>query len=90
MRLEVELVEEDGGLGLDALVDFADEALSGYAHRRIDFEPTAAAEPLRAEFQVVQLHCCSERLHPGRTELKAGGVDLERRRLGQAGFLRAV
>jgi ribosomal protein S18 acetylase RimI-like enzyme len=44
-------VEEDAGLGVGALVDFADEALAGYAHRRIDFEPTRAAEPLRAEFK---------------------------------------
>jgi GNAT superfamily N-acetyltransferase len=44
-------VEEDAGLGVDALAAVADEALAGHAHRRIDFEVASAAEPLRPEFQ---------------------------------------
>ncbi len=44
-------VEEDPGMGVDALVAFADEALAGLPHRRIDFERTDVAEPLRAGFK---------------------------------------
>jgi GNAT superfamily N-acetyltransferase len=43
-------VERDPGMSVEALVAFADEALADHAHRRIDFEPTAVAEPLRASF----------------------------------------
>jgi GNAT superfamily N-acetyltransferase len=46
-------VEDDAQLSLDALVSFADEALSGLAHRRVDFEVVAAAEPLRAGFEAL-------------------------------------
>lgn len=46
-------VEEDPHLSVDALVDFADEALAGLAHRRVDFESVAAAEPLRAGFEAM-------------------------------------
>jgi predicted GNAT family acetyltransferase len=44
-------VEEDPGMSVDALAAFADEALAGLAHRRIDFDLVAAAEPLRAGFE---------------------------------------
>lgn len=43
-------VEEDPGMTVDALVAFADEALAGLAHRRLDFDLAAVAEPLRADF----------------------------------------
>ena len=45
-------VEDDPAMSVDALVAFADEALSGLAHRRIDFDLVDAAEPLRAQFEV--------------------------------------
>jgi ribosomal protein S18 acetylase RimI-like enzyme len=44
-------VEDDPALDIDALVSFADEALAGLSHRRIDFELAAAAEPFRAGFE---------------------------------------
>jgi hypothetical protein len=44
-------VEDDPHLSADAPVKFADEALAGLAHRRVDFEVVAAAEPLRAGFE---------------------------------------
>jgi hypothetical protein len=46
-------VEEDPGMSVDALVSFADEALAGLAHRRIDFEVVAAAEPRSAGFEAL-------------------------------------
>jgi GNAT superfamily N-acetyltransferase len=44
-------VEEDPAMSVEALVAFADEALAGLAHRRIDFDLIDAAEPLRAAFE---------------------------------------
>jgi GNAT superfamily N-acetyltransferase len=44
-------VEEDPGMSVEALVAFADEALAGLAHRRIDFDLVDAAEPPRAAFE---------------------------------------
>jgi GNAT superfamily N-acetyltransferase len=41
-------VEEVPKLSVEELVAFADRALAGLAHRRVDFEQAAAAEPLRA------------------------------------------
>jgi ribosomal protein S18 acetylase RimI-like enzyme len=43
-------IERVPDIGVDALVAFADEALTEHAHRRIDFELTDVAEPLRASF----------------------------------------
>ena len=43
-------VERDPRMSIAALVAFADEALAEHAHRRIDFELTEVAEPLRASF----------------------------------------
>ena len=40
-------VERDPGMSAGELAAFADEALAGMAHRRIDFEDAGAAEPLR-------------------------------------------
>lgn len=48
--LNVVRVEEDPGMSIDALVAFADKALAGLDHRRIDFERTDVAEPLRSSF----------------------------------------
>jgi GNAT superfamily N-acetyltransferase len=44
-------VEDDPAMSVDALMAFADEALAGFAHRRLDFERIDAAEPLRADFE---------------------------------------
>jgi GNAT superfamily N-acetyltransferase len=44
-------VEEDPGMGIEALVAFADEALAGLAHRKVDFDVIGAAERLRADFE---------------------------------------
>jgi GNAT superfamily N-acetyltransferase len=44
-------VEDDPAMNVDGLVAFADEALAGLAHRRVDFDLVDAAEPLRAGFE---------------------------------------
>jgi GNAT superfamily N-acetyltransferase len=44
-------VEDDPAMSVDALAAFADQALSGLSHRRVDFDFVEAAEPLRAEFE---------------------------------------
>jgi GNAT superfamily N-acetyltransferase len=44
-------VEEDPAMDVDALVAFADEALAGLEHRRLDFDVVDVAEPLRAGFE---------------------------------------
>ncbi len=44
------VVRDDPGLEVDELIRFADAALSGLGHRRIDFDRAAVAEPLREEF----------------------------------------
>jgi GNAT superfamily N-acetyltransferase len=43
-------VEEDPGMSVEALIEFADEALAGLPHRRVDFEPVDVGESLRAGF----------------------------------------
>lgn len=44
-------VEEDPQMSVDALVAFADEALAGLDHRRVDIEPAGVAESMRADFE---------------------------------------
>lgn len=44
-------VERDPGMSAEELAAFADEALPGLAHRRIDFEDAVAADPLRKPFE---------------------------------------
>jgi GNAT superfamily N-acetyltransferase len=44
-------VEEDPAMSVEELGAFADEALAGLGHRRVDFDLIEAAEPLRAAFQ---------------------------------------
>jgi GNAT superfamily N-acetyltransferase len=44
-------VEDDVDLGVDDLVAFADDALAGLEHRRVDFEVVEAADRLRAGFE---------------------------------------
>jgi ribosomal protein S18 acetylase RimI-like enzyme len=44
-------VEEDPAMDVDALVAFADEALAGLEHRRLDFDLVDVAEPLRPGFE---------------------------------------
>jgi ribosomal protein S18 acetylase RimI-like enzyme len=46
-------VEEDPGMGLDALVALADEALAGLAHRRLDFDDVAVGDALRPAFEAI-------------------------------------
>jgi ribosomal protein S18 acetylase RimI-like enzyme len=46
-------VEDDPQMSAEALADFADEALAGLAHRRIDFDVVAAADPLRPAFEAI-------------------------------------
>jgi ribosomal protein S18 acetylase RimI-like enzyme len=43
-------IEREPEMSVEALVAFADEALAEHAHRRIDFEPSHVAEPLRKRF----------------------------------------
>jgi ribosomal protein S18 acetylase RimI-like enzyme len=44
-------VEDDPAMSVEALVAFADEALAGLRHRRVDFDDVAAADRLRAGFE---------------------------------------
>jgi ribosomal protein S18 acetylase RimI-like enzyme len=44
-------VEDDPRMSFAALAAFADEALAGLSHRRIDFELVDSAEPLRRRFE---------------------------------------
>jgi ribosomal protein S18 acetylase RimI-like enzyme len=44
-------VEEDPAMSVEALVAFADQALAGLAHRRVDFDHIDAADSLRADFE---------------------------------------
>jgi GNAT superfamily N-acetyltransferase len=44
-------VEQDAAVSFEELVAFADEALAGLAHRRVDFDLVDAAQPLRADFE---------------------------------------
>ena len=44
-------VEEEPRMSVDELVEFADEALAGLPHRRVDFDQAAGAESVRAEFE---------------------------------------
>jgi len=46
-------VEEDPGMSAGELTAFADATLAGLAHRRIDFEDVASAEPLRKPFEAL-------------------------------------
>jgi ribosomal protein S18 acetylase RimI-like enzyme len=46
-------VEDEPGLTVAELVAFADEALAGFPHRRIDFDRIEAAEPLRPGFEAL-------------------------------------
>jgi GNAT superfamily N-acetyltransferase len=48
--LNVVRVHDDPQMTVDELVAFADHALEGLEHRRIDFDRAAVAEPLRDEF----------------------------------------
>jgi GNAT superfamily N-acetyltransferase len=44
-------VERDAGLNAAELARFADEALEGLSHRRVDIEPPRMAERLRPDFE---------------------------------------
>jgi GNAT superfamily N-acetyltransferase len=49
--LNVVRVEEDPQMSVDALVTFADEALAGLDHRRVDIEPAGVAQSMRTAFK---------------------------------------
>ena len=49
--LNVVRVHDDPQMTVDELIAFADHALEGLEHRRIDFDRAAVAEPLRDEFR---------------------------------------
>jgi GNAT superfamily N-acetyltransferase len=44
-------VEDDPALSAEELIAFADDALAGLGHRRVDFDVAAAGERLRADFE---------------------------------------
>jgi GNAT superfamily N-acetyltransferase len=44
-------VEDDAAVSAEALMAFADDALAGLAHRRVDFDVAAAGERLRTDFE---------------------------------------
>jgi GNAT superfamily N-acetyltransferase len=46
-------VEEDPAMSVEELAAFADEALAGLEHRRVDFDLATTAEPLRAGFEAM-------------------------------------
>jgi len=46
-------VEDEPGLEVGELIAVADEALDGYAHRRIDFDVIAAGEARRSDFEAL-------------------------------------
>jgi GNAT superfamily N-acetyltransferase len=50
-------VEDDPAMSVEALAGFADEALAGLVHRRIDFDLIDAAEPLRHGFEDADWKC---------------------------------
>jgi GNAT superfamily N-acetyltransferase len=72
-------VEEDPGMSVDALIEFADEALAGLPHRRVDVEPVDVAESLRAGF--AGHGWMSQRLvwmrHEGARTAGPGGIEVE-------------
>jgi GNAT superfamily N-acetyltransferase len=49
--LNVVRVSDEPGMGVDELIAFADEALAGLAHRRIDFDLASAGDAMRADFE---------------------------------------
>jgi ribosomal protein S18 acetylase RimI-like enzyme len=51
--LNVVRVEEDPRMSAEQLAAFADEALDGLGHRRVDFEDAHAAQPLRERFEAL-------------------------------------
>jgi ribosomal protein S18 acetylase RimI-like enzyme len=50
-EVNVVRVEEDPAMSVEELAVFADQALAGLAHRRLDFDLVDAAEPLRPGFE---------------------------------------
>ena len=46
-------VEDDPGMGAEELAAFADEALAGLAHRRVDFERVDVGAALREDFEAL-------------------------------------
>jgi ribosomal protein S18 acetylase RimI-like enzyme len=78
--LNIVRVEREPGMSVGSLAAFADEALADHAHRRIDFELTDLAEPLRATFATYGY--ASERLvwmrHETAMPSAPGGIVVEK------------
>ena len=72
-------VEQNPGMSVEALIEFADEALAGLPHRRVDIEPVDVAESLRAGFAAHGW--ASERLvwmrHDSARPPGAAGIEVE-------------
>ena len=72
-------VEEDTTMGVDALIGFADRALTGLDHRRVDVESPGTAEQLRADFEARGWH--TQRLvwmrHEGDRPPRPEGIAVE-------------
>jgi GNAT superfamily N-acetyltransferase len=76
-------VEDDPGMSVDELASFADDALAGLSHRRIDFDDARVADPLRAGFEergwraTRVLWMCHEGPAPPTTETPVRRVEYE-------------
>jgi len=71
-------VEDDPAMDVDSLAAFAEQALAGLDHRRIDFDLMAAADPLRADFEAKGWHTMRLlwMLHDG-SPLEAPAISVE-------------
>jgi GNAT superfamily N-acetyltransferase len=78
-HLNVVRVEEDPGMSVDALIEFADEALAGLDHRRVDIEPVEVAESLRGGFAARgwQMERLVLMLHDADRPSQTGGTSVE-------------
>lgn len=65
-------MERDAPLGAAALIELADRALDGLAHRRVDIEAAAAGERVRAGFEAAGWRTCRIVWMRHETELPAG------------------
>lgn len=49
--LNIVRVQDDPGMSVEELIEFADRSLAGLEHRQIDFDSALVAEPLRRDFE---------------------------------------
>ena len=71
-------VEDEPGMSVNELVAFADDALAGLIHRRVDLDVVEAAERHRAQFESLgwkSLRLLWMRLEPPPSLLGVGGVE---------------